>query len=163
MNRRTTYTLTAVSLLALAIATFPEVGFAQSNVPAGVWQLNLAKSKFSPGPAPKSATLYIVAEGPNPKATGVGIDAAGNPTVSLFPNISEDGKPHPVTGIPAYDASAYTRVDAYTINITRTKGGKVVQTATALTSQDGKTITFTSTGTDADGRQINNIAVFDKQ
>src|SRR4029453_19406684 len=33
--------------------------FAQSNSDIGAWTLNVAKSKYSPGPAPKSATTKI--------------------------------------------------------------------------------------------------------
>jgi hypothetical protein len=73
-----------------------------------------------------------------------------------------DGMPHPVTGNSNYDASAYTRVDAYTINISRMKAGKVVGTTTVV-SRDGTTATATDTLTDANGRQINNIVVYDKQ
>jgi len=47
--------------------------------------------------------------------------------------------------------------------MTRTKAGKVVQTQTRVMSADGKTLTFTGTGTNAIGQQINNIAVYDKQ
>jgi hypothetical protein len=74
-----------------------------------------------------------------------------------------DGKPYPTTGSPAYDANALTRADAHTVNVSRTKAGKVVQTGIGVVSQDGKTLTFTLKGTDASGREINNISVYDKQ
>ncbi len=35
----------------------------------GTWQLNVAKSKFSPGPAPKSQTLKIEAAGKGERVT----------------------------------------------------------------------------------------------
>jgi hypothetical protein len=54
MNRRT---LTTIALLGLAVAALPQVGFAQSGSLIGTWRLNLDKSKFSPGPPPRSATL----------------------------------------------------------------------------------------------------------
>jgi hypothetical protein len=69
----------------------------------------------------------------------------------------------PVTGAPAYDASAWTQVDAYTLNVSRTKAGKIVQTVTNVVTPDGKMLTLTTTGTDENGRQFNNIAVYDKQ
>ena len=159
MKRRTILTLTVITLLGLA--ALPQTGFAQSAPATGLWQLNLAKSKYSPGPSPKSGTIYVRGEGQNRKATAVGIDAAGNPTVILLPEYIPDGKPHPVTGAPAYDASVWTRVNAYTFNVSRTK--EVVQTVTNVVTPDGKTLTLTTTGTDASGRQINNIAVYDKQ
>jgi hypothetical protein len=57
MTRRSTCMLTAMTLLVLAIVTFPHPGFAQSDRFVGTWQLNLAKSKFTPGPPPKSGTF----------------------------------------------------------------------------------------------------------
>jgi hypothetical protein len=93
----------------------------------------------------------------------VGIGAAGNPVVLVFTDISEDGKPHPVTGSPNLDADTLTRVDAYTVNTSRTKAGKVVQTGTFVVSGDGKTLTFTTTGTGANGRPFNNVQVYEKQ
>jgi hypothetical protein len=163
MNRRTTLTLTAMALLGLAVATaVPQIGFAQSDPWVGNWQLNLAKSKYSPGPPPKSNSVNIQGEGQNYKVTNVGINAEGNPTSRVATWIY-DGMPHPVTGAPDYDAIAVTRADAYTVNVSRTKAGKVVQTGTNVVSRDGKTVTATITGTDANGRQINNIGVYDKQ
>jgi hypothetical protein len=57
MNRRTTLMLTGVSLLGLVISTLPDASFAQSDPWTGLWQLNLAKSKQSPGALPKSLTV----------------------------------------------------------------------------------------------------------
>ena len=160
MNRRTASILTG--LLGLAIAALPQTSFAQSDPATGLWQLNLAKSKYSPGLPPKSQTVYIQAEGQNLKLTNVGISAEGNPTSALTMWIF-DGMPHPVTGNPNFDAVASTRVNAYTINNSRTKAGKVVGTQTVVLSQDGKTATSTVTGTNANGQQINIVGVYDKQ
>jgi hypothetical protein len=156
VNRRATLSLTGVTLLGLAIAAFPQPGFAQTNVvPSGIFQLNIAKSKF-PGAPLKSQTAYFEGQ----KATVVGIDAQGNPRSAVF-EVVEDGKPHPVTGFPAYDASTYTRVDAHTINYTRMKDGKVVQTGTAVTSPDGKMFTSTFKNVGPNAQQI--TQVYDKQ
>ena len=157
-----------MALFGLAIVALPQSGFTQGNQPTralatGVFQLNLAKSKFSPGPPPKSQTVNYQGEGQNRKAAVVTIDAEGNPTASVFMELVQDGKPHPVTGNPAFDAQVGTIVDFYTTNLTRLKAGKVVQTGTAVLSQDGKTSTIAATGTDANGRQFNNIAVYDKE
>ena len=162
MNRR--IMLTSIALLGLAVATLPERGLAQSDPLTGLWQLNVAKSKYSPGAGPKSQTLNIQGEGQNRKLTAVGINAAGNAAqVVVFSELVEDGKPHPVTGLAVADANTYTRVDAHTIKVTRLKDGKVVQTATWVVSQDGKILTANLTGTDANGREVNNITLYEKQ
>jgi len=162
MNRR--IMLTSIALLGLAVATLPERGLAQSDPLTGLWQLNVAKSKYSSGPGPKSQTMNIQGDGQNRKLTAVGINAAGNAAqVVVFSELVEDGKPHPVTGLAVADASTYTRVDAHTIKVTRLKDGKVVQTATWVVSQDGKTLTANLTGTDANGREVKNITLYEKQ
>jgi hypothetical protein len=114
----------------------------------------------------------------NRKVTLVGITAAGNPQVLVFVDgilpgsnasplhflsIVQDGKPHPVTGSPIYDAITVTRVDAYTTNGSYTKAGKEVQTSSTVVSGDGKTLTIAATGTNPNGQQYNNIGVYDKQ
>jgi hypothetical protein len=163
MNRRTTFVLTGV----LAIATLPNAGFAQSQLLTGLWQINLAKSKFSPGPGPKSQTVNVQGEGQNRELTVVGITAAGNPQVLVFEELVEDGKPHPVRGQAAnglaVDAQTYARVDPHTLNVSRLKDGKVIQTGTWVVSADGKTLTATYTGTNPNGQQVNNIFAYDKQ
>jgi hypothetical protein len=162
MNRRTSFML--IGMTGLVIATSPpRPGFAQSDPLTGLWQINLAETKFSPGPGPKSQTVNIQGEGQNRKATVVGITAQGNPQVVVFTEVVEDGKPHAVTGLAGADAQSYTRVDARTLNVSRMKDGKVVQTGTWVVSPDGKTLTVTSTGTNPNGQRINNIFVYDKQ
>ena len=64
---------------------------------------------------------------------------------------------------PNYDATAFTRVNANAVNITRLRAGQVVQTLTVVVSPDGKTTTATVTGTNANGQPVNITAVYDKQ
>jgi hypothetical protein len=163
MNRRITFMATGMALLGLAIAAWPQAGIAQSDPLTGLWQINVAKSKYDPGPLPKSQTVYFQGEGQNRKVTIVGITSAGNPQLATFTEFVEDGKPHPVTGLAGTDAQAYTRVDARALNVSRLKDGKVVQTGTWVVSPDGKALTVTFMGTNANGRQVNNIFVYDKQ
>jgi hypothetical protein len=140
----------------------PQVGFAQSDPWLGTWKLNLAKSKYGPVPLPKSLTVTIQEEGQNHKVTAVGIDAEGKPISSVVTWIF-DGMPHPVTGSSNFDAIAPTRVDAYTTIISRTKAGKLVRASIDVVSRDGKTLTGTTAGIEANGRQFNIVNVYDKQ
>ena len=159
-RRRSTIILTGTMLLGLAIAG-AQPGFAQSSALIGTWKLNLEKSKYNPGPPPRSATLTYTQDGQNFRNTSQNIDAQGNATTTVFMHIY-DGQPHPRTGSPLFDASAYTRVDANTIIYTRLKAGKLIQIGTLVISQDGKTLTGTQTGTLANGPG-NAILVYDKQ
>jgi hypothetical protein len=104
LNRRA---FAGTAFLGLMLVATSSVCSAQSVMPTGTWQLNLAKSKFA-GPALKSTTEYIEGEGQNRKITIVGIDAAGTPFSLLYSEAAEDGKPHPVTGSPT---PAYVNAD----------------------------------------------------
>jgi hypothetical protein len=109
MHRRNLTTV--VLFLAVLFATaLPKSGFAQSSPLIGTWKLNLSKSKYSPGPPPRSGTLTYTQDGQNIKNTAQAIDAQGNSTAIVFMRIY-DGQPHPTTGSPLFDASAYTRLD----------------------------------------------------
>jgi len=163
MNRRVLTTMMLRFLAVLFAAALPQSGFAQSNPLVGTWKLNLAKSKFSPGPSPRSSTLTFQAEGQSLTATVEGVNAQGNPTKAVHGPYLYDGKPYPVTGAPGYDAASYKIVNDSTDEITRTKIGKVVQTVTEVLSADGKTLTFTTTGVNANGQPINNVAIYEKQ
>jgi len=60
----------AVMWLGLAAVIVVPV-LAQADPQVGVWKLNVAKSKYSPGPVPTSATTTIEAAG---KGTKVSVD-----------------------------------------------------------------------------------------
>ena len=147
----------------LAILTPAANLAAQATDPIiGTWKLNLAKSTYSPGPPPKSLTVTFEAAGAGLKITSSGVDAQGNPTATSYTG-QFDGKDYPVTGSPGYDSQSLKRINASTVQSTRKKAGKVVQTAMRVVSKDGKTYTTTTDGTNAAGKKIHDVAVFEKQ
>jgi hypothetical protein len=73
-----------------------------------------------------------------------------------------DGKDAPVTGNPAYDTAALTRLSATSGTTVYKKGGKPVITVKSTVSADGKTLTNNSTGTNAAGEAVNNVMVYMK-
>jgi hypothetical protein len=129
---------------------------------SGTWKMNPAKSKYSPGPAPKSTTVSINSDADNIKLTSDGIDASGNP-IHMEYTAKFDGKDYPITGAPNADTIALERPDASTIRSTVKKGGQVVMTVTSVISKDGTMRTSTFKGKDAEGKDINNVVVYDKQ
>jgi hypothetical protein len=135
---------------------------AQTNSEVGTWKLNPAKSKYDPGPVPKSNVIVITVAGAGVTVSAKGTDSEGKPTSADY-TVSYDGKDVPVKGQPAYDMTSAKRIDKNTSELTRKKAGKVVQTARRVISDDGKTMTITTTGTDEKGRKIHNVGVFDKQ
>src|SRR5712692_687924 len=67
---------------------------AQGNPFVGSWKLDVAKSKFDPGPAPKSQTRKWDASG---KVSIEGINAAGK-SMAYGYTINGDGKDYPTMG-----------------------------------------------------------------
>lgn len=129
----------------------------------GTWKLNVAKSKYSPGPAPKSATTIITAAGAGTKVVVDQVQADGTTRHWEFTG-NYDGKDTAVTGNnPDADTLVRTRVNANTIKTVAKKAGKVTTTQTSAVSSDGKTRTVTTTGTNAAGVAVNNVAVYEKQ
>lgn len=115
----------------------------------GTWELNLAKSKFSPGPAPKSGTRVYEIAGQSIKLVAKGIDA--------------EGKPMPYPGWADIDTVSLKRIDANTIEATEKLDGKVALTSKNVISKDGKSMTITIKGTNAKGQTVDNILVYDKR
>jgi hypothetical protein len=153
--------LRGVCVLAVVLGLGVIASAADSNV--GTWKLNLAKSKFNPGPAPKSQTLKIEAMGTDGVSYSAdGIDADGKPMHWEF-QAKYDGKFNPFKGNPDADMIAYKRIDANTIEATTQRKGAVTGHSKAVVSADGKTRTLTQTGKNAKGQDINNVLVYERQ
>jgi len=137
---------------------------AQSSDPRlGTWKLNLAKSTYAAGTAPKSVTYTAEAAGAGIKVTVDAVAADGTVEHYGF-TANYDGKDFPIVGNSSQgDTGARTRVDANTVRTIYRKAGKVTVTQNSVISSDGKTISITSTGTDAKGQAVKSVAVYDKQ
>jgi hypothetical protein len=128
----------------------------------GTWTLNAAKSTYSPGPPPKSLTVKFEAAGDGIKSTADTVASDGSSAHTEY-TANYDGKDYPLKGMKDADTVSLTRIDANSTVRTDKKAGKVVRTYTRKLSADGKTITTTITGTDEQGRTINNTVVLDRQ
>ena len=128
----------------------------------GTWQLNVAKSKFEPGPPLKSQTRTIKTEGDmqTQKVDTVTADGKSNSSHSSY---RMDGKEYPITGSAEFDALAAKQVDESTIDATLKRAGKAVATTSRALSKDKKTMTVTTKGTNRAGQAMNNVLVFDRQ
>jgi hypothetical protein len=146
------------------VAVVASVAAAQIESRIGTWELSLAKSTFSPGPPPKKQTLIFQAAGPQWVALLQGIDASGKPINPDMNNLAMnfDGKDHPTANMD-YDTTAWKRIDANRYEVIRKKGGKIVLTSLNVLSKDGRTMTITTKGVNAEGQTINNVRVFEKQ
>ena len=154
--------LLMVSLAACcAVVLSGSVALAAENW-LGTWKLNVAKSKFSPGPGPKSLTIKFEATADGIKLTSDGVNSEGKPThgeyVSKF-----DGQDVPWTGNPDADTAAAKKIDDSSYENIWKKDGKTTITAKVVVSKDGKTTNTTQTGTDSKGRTVKNTLVWDRQ
>src|SRR5436190_7501454 len=127
----------------------------------GTWKLDTAKSKYSPGPTPKSQIATLSAADGGMKVVSDRVEADGK-TVHFEWTAKFDGKDYSVTGDPSRDAVSVKKVDDYTLDITNKKGGKATTMIHAVYAKDGKSRTETVTGTDAQGRKIDNVTQWTK-
>jgi hypothetical protein len=146
---------------AATLAFFAGAAFA-ADTAVGTWNLNLAKSTFSPGPAPKSQTRTYAESAQGITLTVKTTAADGKESTETL-TYKEDGKPYPASGVPDFDMVSITRVDAFTVHSAQTKAGAVIGTGVRTVSKDGKTLTFKQKGTRADGTKYHNVSVYDRQ
>jgi hypothetical protein len=154
----------SVTFAVLALLV-PGVLRAQSNPLAGTWKLNTAKSKYSPGPAPQSQTRTVEADGNGVKVSIEGTAADGS-HIAYGYAAKFDGKDNAFsgTGVPGgADTTSLKRIDTNTYEATNKKAGKVLSTVRSAVSKDGKVLTVTVKGTNADGQPVSNVLIYDKQ
>jgi hypothetical protein len=128
----------------------------------GTWKLNVAKSKYSPGPPPQSQTLKVEPSGQGEKVTSEVVNADGTSTTTQY-TANFDGKEYPLTGSPIANMVSLKRIDARTTERTDKKSGTVAQTIRRVVSADGKTMNVTVKGKNAQGQEVSNAVVFEKQ
>ena len=137
------------------------VAFAANDAQMGTWKLNEAKSKIGAG-APKNTTVTYEAAGDSIKVTLDGTAPDGSATHSEWTG-KFDGKDYPSTGNPNEDTRSYTQVNDRTLHFVSKKGDKVVLSGNVIVSPNGKTRTVRAHGTDAQGKMVRSLAVYDKQ
>jgi hypothetical protein len=153
----TVFTVTAILAVAFTVS-------AQSADPwVGTWKLNLEKSKYSPGPLPKSIIRKVESSEGGLKETADVVNAQGQATHSET-SAKFDGKEYPVKGGPTPNTTRmYKRIDDRTYEFVTKVDGKATTTIRTVHSADGKTGTSTVTGKDAEGQTVNSTVVWDRQ
>jgi len=159
MNRR--YMLirmtTILYVLASVLGVIGQTSGSSADPRIGTWKLNLEKSQFAAGSAPRVQVRKLETRPDGFTVfTQSGIDAEGNPTFTQA-SYKFDSKEYPeytqatlasfATAGVKPNTNKYRLVDAYTVEITRIDAaGKVTATNTQTMSKDGKTHSVTSTG-----------------
>ena len=132
----------------------------------GTWKLNVAKSKFTPGPPIQGDTrsyevneggwLFVTTETTQPDGTRTGVRFAAK----------FDGKAYPQIGrfAPTVTMITYEPVDRLTLKYTqRDTSGKIVSTNTRTVSADGKTMIIEQRTSTASGQPVVNVELFERQ
>ena len=149
--------ITAIAILALASSVW-----AQSDPLIGTWKLNLSKSIYDPGPPPQSLVHQYESAGKDTyKNTRDLVDSNGKSSHREL-TLVFDGKEHPRANSTT-DATMDRRIDAYNLEGMSMKDGKLITVFMRSVSPDGKTLTFKTMGTNAEGKPFSRVEVFDKQ
>ena len=162
-KRLVVFSLVLVAALALSAVVYGADMF------AGTWKVNVAKSKYSPGPPPKSNMQTITAVDGGMKVVTDGVNSEGKKTHNEYTvkfagkdypeKLMLDGKPNP----DGADMISIRKIDDNTYEATTKKGGKVLTVTKNVVSKNGKTRTATATGKNAQGQTVNNTIVWEKQ
>jgi hypothetical protein len=131
----------------------------------GTWKLNVAKSKFEPGPGPKELVrIHEDAGAGQIRITTKAVNQDGTAGSTVY-TYRGDGKDNLITGGRGTPVMiAITAVDAYSVTYAqKLPDGRVVATGRRTLAKDGKNMTITATGTNPQGEKTSSTQVFEKQ
>jgi hypothetical protein len=149
----------SLGIIAAIGLTLP--AFGQSvDPPVGTWKMNVEKSIAVGIPPFQSLIQNYSGEGQNFIDTVDAVNNQGQVTHSVFRHIY-DGVPHPTTGNPDYDSTAYTRI-GNTINGVRFRQGNTAEVMQGVIVP-GKTYTITAEGIAANGQPYHYVLVLERQ
>jgi len=126
----------------------------------GAWRLDVAKSRYRPGPAPTSETRTYVRMGENV----VGViqrEFAGGRRERIEYTANYD-REYPVTGTEDYDMVVLKRIDRSTSEAVLSHAGRVFGTARRVVAPDGKSMTITFRRDSETGVSVLNFAYYDR-
>jgi hypothetical protein len=155
-----------VAKLVIGVTTTSILMFGADNS-IGTWKRNMEKSKTMPpssNPNPlTSLTIKLEAVDGGVKQTTNGQRKDGSAVSDSF-TAKYDGKEYPVTGAASWDTVSMGQIDANTFTLELKKtGGKYHTTTHSVISKDGKIMTDTIKGTNAQGTPFSATYIYDKQ
>jgi hypothetical protein len=156
--------LVTAALLAAGLAAMPSAqGGSASQVPdhlVGVWQLNLPKSRYFPGPGPTSETRTYSRE--NGSVVGVIRRMFGDGRRERIEYTANYDREYPVMGTEDYDHVVLKRLDEYTSEAVLSHAGRVYGVARRVIAADGRTMTITFRRENSSGPSVYNVAFYDR-
>ena len=125
----------------------------------GTWRLVLTKSKYSPGPPPRSETRVYRRQSDG--VHGIVSRVLADGKTEKFEYVANFGQDIVVTGIADYDRVTLRKVDELTSDAVLSHAGNVYGVARRAVAQDGRSMTITFDRKSNDLR-VHNIAVYEK-
>ncbi len=150
---------------ALVISAIAAVAALGADNSIGTWKVNAEKSKSTPAPlVVKSLTSVRAAVPGGVKVTNSG-ERADGAAINATYTAKYDGSASAVTGSGApYDSISVKQVNANTFTYeAKNANSKYHATGRMVISADGKTMTSTSKGTNANGEPMTMTLVYEKQ
>jgi len=155
------------AMLAVVVVGMASVSSAQPAASSaddrlvGVWLLNVARSTYSPGPAPTSESRTYVREADGGlQGTILRMFADGRrERIEYSANFDRE---YPVVGTEAYDHVILKRVDEDTAEAVLSHAGRVFGTARRVISIDGRSMTISFKTENDSGTSVHNEAYYEK-
>lgn len=139
---------------------------AQSAAPSkddpiiGIWQLNVAKSNYHPGPGPVSETRTYKRGANGVEGTIQRRFASGRSERIEY--VAEFDREYPVSGAEEYDHILLKRIDERTAQAVLSHAGRVYGVARRVISASGASMTITLKRESSTGQAVLNTAVYEK-
>ena len=133
----------------------------EEDLVLGTWSLNVDKSKWTPGPAPRSQTRTYEAHENGVKATVKTVYSDGHSS-SVEYVAKYDAIEYPLSGSPDAERVSLKKISPNEAQVALGHAGKVIGTARRAISRDGKTMTITYKG-ELEGQSVVNVSVYDRQ
>ena len=125
----------------------------------GTWRLNVAKSKYTPGPPLRSETRVYSRQSDGVRGVVSRVHSDGRS--ERFEYMANFGQDIVVTGVPDYDRVTLRKVDELTSDAVLSHAGNVYGVARRTIAADGRSMTITFDRKSTEER-VHNVAVYDK-
>ena len=152
------FVVSVTALPSVSAVQFRETAEAPPQL-IGTWRLNVARSKYSPGPPMRSEMRVYTRSAEGVKGVVSRVYADGR--AERFEYMANFGKDIMVTGIPEYDSVTLRKVDDLTSDAVLSHAGNVYGVARRAIAADGRTMTITFDRKSQDMR-VHNVAFYEK-
>src|ERR1043165_5547555 len=153
--------LAVVVLVALAVSSSPAAAQRATVSPkapdhlVGVWQVNVAKSRYFPGPAPVSETRTYTRDGDS--VVGVILRTFKDGRRERIEYTANFDREYPVMGTEDFDHVTLKRIDEFRSVAVLSHAGRVYGIARRAISSDNKSMTITFRRENETGPSVYNV------